>query len=171
MNETSIFQADSYVYVALALCFCVFVVLWTQKVLYKAFTERLSEAERKIRQEILSSVQTKFLDISLSANDLIDLSVEVWRLENKYRPVIDSLDENAKRGIENTISKIKRYLDKNDFEVVDFTNQKFSDGLNVEIISVEEDESVDTPIVKETVEPTVMCRGQVVKKAKVLRFQ
>jgi len=37
MNENSIFQADSCVYVALALCFCVFFVLWFQKVLYKAF--------------------------------------------------------------------------------------------------------------------------------------
>jgi molecular chaperone GrpE (heat shock protein) len=59
-------------------------------------------------------------------------------------------------------------LEKYDIEIVDYTNQKFNDGLNLDVLSVEKEPTISESIVKETVEPTVMYRGQVIKKAKII---
>ena len=53
-------------------------------------------------------------------------------------------------------------------ELLDYTNQKFNDGLNLDILSVEKDPSLPAPIVKETIEPTILVKGQVVRKAKII---
>ena len=46
--------------------------------------------------------------------------------------------------------------------------QKYNEGLNLDVLNVEKDASVTVPTVKETVEPTVLHKGQVVKKAKII---
>ena len=66
------------------------------------------------------------------------------------------------------MNKLKRYIANYDVEIVDYTNQKFNDGLNLDVLSVEKDPSITVPTVKETVEPTILVKGQVVKKAKII---
>jgi hypothetical protein len=63
---------------------------------------------------------------------------------------------------------LKKYISNYDVEIVDYTNQKFNDGLNLDVLSVEKDPAVASPTVKETVEPTILVKGQVVKKAKII---
>jgi len=108
------------------------------------------------------------MDISVSVKDITELAVSIWRLEKKYMDISDSLQDTQKSGLDNSISRLKRYLVTNDIDVVDFTGQKYNEGLNIDILASEDDLSVDEPIIKETVEPTVMCRGQIIKKAKVI---
>ena len=78
------------------------------------------------------------------------------------------LPENQKRGVENSTKKLKRYFEKYDIEIIDYTNQKFNDGLNLDVLSVEKKPNVTESIIKETIEPTIMYRGQVVRKAKII---
>ena len=128
----------------------------------------MKSLENTLRNEIRSSVQSKFMDISVSVKDITELAVSIWRLEKKYMDISDSLQDTQKSGLDNSISRLKRYLVTNDIDVVDFTGQKYNEGLNIDILASEDDLSVDEPIIKETVEPTVMCRGQIIKKAKVI---
>jgi molecular chaperone GrpE (heat shock protein) len=89
-------------------------------------------------------------------------------MEQRLAKVIDILPENHRKGLENSVHKFKRYFSNYDIEIVDYTNQKFNDGLNLDVLSVEKDQTVTTPIVKETVEPTILVKGQVIKKAKII---
>ena len=72
------------------------------------------------------------------------------------------------RALIHSIDKLKRYLDKNDIEVIDHTNQEFNDGVNVNVLLFEESSEVTKPTITATKEPTILCRNQVVRKGQVI---
>lgn len=130
--------------------------------------DKFEELFLKIREEIKFAVSPKFMELSLGTSELIDLAVEVWRIEQRVAKSASSLPENQLKGLENSVQKLKRYLEKYDIQIVDYKNIKYNDGLNLDILSVEKDPTLAGPMVKETVEPTIMCKGQVVRKAKII---
>ena len=130
--------------------------------------DKIDQLYLKLREEIRYSIAPKFVELSLGVNDLVDLAIEVWRMEQRIAKSASSLPEQQLKGLDNSIQKIKRYISKYDIEIVDYKNQKYNDGLNLDILSVEKDPSLSEPIIKETVEPTVLCKGQVVRKAKII---
>lgn len=129
---------------------------------------KFDELYLKIKEDIKFAVTPKFIELSLGVNELVDLAVEVWRIEQRIAKSASSLPENQLKGLENSVQKLKRYLEKYDIEIVDYKNQKYNDGLNLDILSVEKDPTLPESMVKETVEPTIMCKGQVVRKAKII---
>lgn len=131
-------------------------------------SDKFEELFLKVKEEIKSAVAPKFVTVAIEANEITDLAVEIWRIEQRIAKFVSSLPENQFRGLENSIQKMKRYLEKYDIEVVDYKNTKYNDGLNLDILSVEKDLTLPESIVKETVEPTIMIKGQVVRKAKVI---
>jgi len=130
--------------------------------------DKFEELYKKISEEIKHAVTPKFMELSLGVNDLVDLAIEVWRIEQRVAKSASSLPENQLKGLENSIQKLKRYLEKYDIQIVDYKDTKYNDGLNLDILSVEKDPTLTEPRVKETVEPTIMCKGQVVCKAKII---
>jgi molecular chaperone GrpE (heat shock protein) len=131
-------------------------------------TDKIDQLYLKLREEIRYSIAPKFVELSIGVNDLVDLAVEVWRMEQRVAKSVSNLPEQQLKGLENSIQKLKRYISKYDIEIVDYKNQKYNDGLNLDILSVEKDPSLSEPTIKETVEPTVLCKGQVVRKAKII---
>lgn len=137
----------------------------------KNLAEELSKIKSEIlevRKDIQYSVAPRFLEISIQTNDLVELSIDFWRMEQRINRIAKTLPNNQKEILENSLQKIKRYLDKNDIEIVDHTGQKYSEGLNLEILAVEKDESVKVTVIKETKEPTILHKGQVVHMGKVI---
>lgn len=130
--------------------------------------DKFEQLYRKISEDIKYAVSPKFVELSLGVNDLVDLAVEVWRMEQRIIKSASSLPENQLKGLENSIQKLRRYLEKYDIEIVDYKDTKYNEGLNLDILSVEKDPTLSEPRVKETVEPTIMCKGQVVRKAKII---
>ena len=108
------------------------------------------------------------MQLTPDAASLVELAVEIWRMEQRLGKATNVLPENLKRGTDNSILKFKKYLEKYDIEIIDYAGQKYNDGLNIEILSVEKDPSVTERTIKETVEPAITCRGRVIKKAKVI---
>ena len=121
-----------------------------------------------IRKDIMYAVAPRFVDISIQTNDLIEFSVDFWRMEKRINRIASTLPKEEKEILENSLQKIKRYLDKNDIEIVDHTGQKYSEGQNLDILAVEKDESVKKTTIKETKEPTILLKGQVVHIGKVI---
>ncbi len=130
--------------------------------------DKFEELYKKISEDIKSSVTPQFVKLSLEVNDLVDLAVEVWRIEQRLAKSASNLPENQLQGLGNSIQKLKRYLEKYDVQIVDYRDTKYNKGLNLDILSVEKDPTLLEPRVKETVEPTIMCKGQVVRKAKII---
>jgi hypothetical protein len=136
--------------------------------LTSGFLQGLTQLRDSFREEIRFSVQPKMIEMSLSVEALVELSIEVWRIEQRLVKAASGLPDIQRKGLESSVQKLKRYLEKYDIEIKDYTNQKFNDGLNLDVLSVEKDPGIAEPIVKETVEPTIMCKGQIVKKAKII---
>jgi len=134
----------------------------------KAELSKISSQISETREDIHTVIAPKFLDVSIQLKDLIELSIEIWRLENRLNKTLSSLPENQKDAITNSIQKLKRYLEKNDIELVDHTNHKFNEGKNLDILAVEKEPNISQSIIKETKEPTVTYKGQVVRKGKVI---
>lgn len=131
-------------------------------------TDKFEELYKKISEEIKYAVAPKSINLSVGVSELVELATEVWRIEQRLAKIADTLPENQRKGLENSVHKFKRYISNYDIEIVDYTNQKFNDGLNLDVLSVEKDPNVQVPTVKETVEPTILVKGQVVKKAKII---
>jgi hypothetical protein len=119
-------------------------------------------------KNIRESVQSRFLEISPSTQSLIELAVEVWRIETRLAKATESLSGDQNKAFENSTAKLRRFLDKNDITFTDYTDQKYNEGMNLDILSIEKDPSISESVIKETHEPAVLHKGQVVKKAKVV---
>jgi molecular chaperone GrpE (heat shock protein) len=89
-------------------------------------------------------------------------------MEQRIQKSMTAIPENQAKGLENSIQKLKRYIEKYDIEIVDHKNQKYNDGLSLDVLSVEKDPTLSEPVIKETIEPTILCKGQVVRKAKII---
>jgi len=137
----------------------------------KGLADELSKIRSEIlevRKDIQYSVTPRFLEISIETNDLVELAIEFWRMEHKISRILPTLPEDQRESLNNSMNKLKRYLDKNDIEIVDHTNQKYNEGENLEILAVEKDPNVSDTIIKETKEPTILHKGEVIHIGKVI---
>jgi len=148
----------------LSLVFCVLLLGWISR---RRLSNNIEKNFAKIREEIRFSVQP-MADIPQGVEEIADLAGEVWKIEQRLAKISDDIPETHRRGMENSVQRLRRYLEKFDVETQDYTGQKYNDGLNLDVLQVEHDPTVTLPIIKETKEPTIICRGRVVKKAKVI---
>jgi len=110
----------------------------------------------------------KIISESITTKDLMNLGIDVWRMEQRLNKIMQTIPETSQNLLKNSVQKIKRYLDKNDIEIVDYTNQKFNEGRNLDILAVEKSSNILESIIKETKEPTILYKNQVVNKGKVI---
>ena len=166
-NEFSIL--NPLVFSILIFLLIIVILLLLQKKYFKHILRKLDKTEERLKEEIQTSVQPKFLETSLEAKDLMDLAVEIWRIDQKLSKATGKLGESQSKALENSMNKIKKFIDRYDLEIKDYTGQKYNAGLSaIEIVSVEKDPSVSEDIVKETLEPAILLKGQLIKKAKVI---
>lgn len=119
-------------------------------------------------RNIRDSVQSKFLELAPSTQSLVELAVEIWRLEKRVQKTSESLSEDQNKAFENSVAKLQRYLEKNDIALTDYTDKKYNEGMNLDILSIKKDPDIPHSIIKETHEPAVLHKGQLIKKAKVV---
>lgn len=131
------------------------------------FYRNVLNATESIRDELKTTVLSQQGD-STKVKDLSEMAVDVWRLEKRLRNAGAGVPENQIKSLENSVQRLKRVLSKLDMETIDYTNQKYNDGLNLDIITIEKDDSVPYAIIREMVEPTVLFKGKIIKKGKVI---
>jgi predicted Holliday junction resolvase-like endonuclease len=130
-------------------------------------TSKLNDSLKQIKDEIRFSFQP-MADIPTGVEEISELALEVWKIQQRLSKTSESMSETHRRALENSVQRLFRFLQKFDVEFLDHDNQKYNEGLNLDVLSVEKDTNIDFPIIKETVEPTIMCRGRVIKRAKVI---
>jgi len=79
----------------------------------------LDQLYSKIQEDIKFAVAPKFMELSLGVSELVDIAIEVWRMEQRIAKSASSLPENQLKGLENSVQKLRRYLEKYDIEIVD----------------------------------------------------
>lgn len=120
---------------------------------------------------IRDSVEPKFIEISANTSYLVELAVEIWRLGNRLEKITSNISDDQNKALQNSYTKLKRFLDKNDIGLIDYKNEKFNDGLNLDILAIEKDSNIKETIIKEIHEPAVTIKGKIVKKAKVILIE
>ncbi len=95
-----------------------------------AFSVKLSTIfYRSTNKNIRNAVQIKSIELSPSTQSMVELAVEVWRLEKRLVKAAEKLSEDQNKAFQNSIAKMRRYLDKNDISFADYTDQKYNEGL------------------------------------------
>lgn len=131
--------------------------------------KKLKELTSELKKEIQTSVQSKFVQLSPEAEVLIQLAIDHWRLNKKIVDISKSLSEKEKQSLTFSLDRINKHIAKFDIEIKDYTNEKYYEGLNVDVISVEKhDHTSKESIIKDTIDPGVTVKGLLVKKAKVI---
>lgn len=131
--------------------------------------KKLKDLTSELKKEIQTSVQSKFVQLSPEAEVLIQIAIDNWRLNKKIVDIAKNLSEKEKQSLTFSLDRINKHIAKFDIEVKDYTNEKYYEGLNVDVISVEKHKQPSSEsIIKETIEPGVTIKGLLVKKAKVI---
>ena len=93
---------------------------------------------------IISTVKPHFVKIEPSADQFIDLASTIWQLRKNINKVIEenSLD-NKKRQIDSYFNKLDTILKLQKIEIKDYTNEKFNEGMNIDVI-----ETIKNPNIK-----------------------
>jgi len=119
-------------------------------------------------QDSVNSCANRDIQSTDNIGNLVDLSIDVWRMEKRIQSMKTTLDENQIKLFETTIERMKRALGKNCIEIVDFANQKYIPGQNIDVIASEKDPEISFSIIRETFEPTILYNGRVIKRGKVI---
>lgn len=99
-------------------------------------------------------------------NKIIDLSIAYWRLE-KW---VCAVSVERKMAAESSLRTIKEFLDENKVTVIDLTGQPYDQGLSVEVMYYEDEDSEDdkTPVITEMMSPIIIQDGSVIKFGQVV---
>ena len=130
--------------------------------------QRIIMALKDVRLQVAQSVVPKFIKISPETNNLVELAIEIWRLKKRLEKVESSISDDQIKALQNSYAKLLRYLERNDIGITDYSNQKYNEGMNLDVLAVEKDSTIKQSIIKETHEPAITLKGQLIRKAKVI---
>jgi len=117
---------------------------------------------------IKQSVVPKSLEILPPTDEIAGLAIELWRLDKRLFKIEEKLSDNENKSLRNSVEKIRRFIQRNDIEVTDYTGQVYNDGMNLDILSSEKDPELKRSVIYETHEPAVTYKGVLLRKAKVI---
>lgn len=118
--------------------------------------------------EIKSLLYDKHVHFDPKIDKLVDLAIDHWRLKKNVEKIKTQLSPEDAKRIDNSLRRVENYLHENDIEVSDYTGRSANDGINVDVISVEQDPSLKKPIIKQTIVPAVSYKGSLRKKSQVV---
>lgn len=121
-----------------------------------------------LAHQIKQSILPKSLTVTPQTQDVADMAIELWRLEKRLAKTEEKLSSDENKALSNSVDKIRRFVQKNDIEVTDYTGQAYNEGMNLDILSSEKDPELKQSIVYETHEPAVTHKGILIRKAKVI---
>ncbi len=124
----------------------------------------------RLHNLILSAVRPSFIKIEPSADQFIDLASTIWSLKKNINKIIEENSlEDKKRQIDSSFNKLDTILKLQNIEVKDYTNEKFNEGMNIDIIETIKNPSIRGAYIKETISPTIIHNGIIIKKARVIK--
>ena len=104
---------------------------------------------------------------AISVEGACILSTESWRLSQ----IADSLTNSSETArLLHAVRRISDALKEIGIEVVNLAGRNYDPGMVPEVIEVQEDQTLPTGllVIAETVEPTVIWRGRVIKPGKII---
>ena len=90
-----------------------------------------------------------------------ELAFAYWRLA-KW---VEAADVEHKMAATSALRQVKKFLDENNIEIVDYTGQKFDSGYAIDVLGRKSGEDLpeEELVIVETVRPIILEEGEVVK--------
>lgn len=100
---------------------------------------------------------------------LIDLAMIFWSIKKYSNKLIteNNLEEKS-RPLKSNIAKFETLLNSLNIQVIDYTNQKYNEGMNIDIIDTIKTDTTEA-IIKETIEPSIIINDFLIKRARVIK--
>ena len=100
------------------------------------------------------------------------LAIELWKIEKKMQKCKEKLSEEENKSFEFLFNRVNQILWNNNVKVTDFSNQKWNEWMALlDIVSVEEDEWLEFPVIWETISPLVEINWKIVQRSKVIIYK
>lgn len=100
---------------------------------------------------------------------LAEFALNIWRIDSKVKTA--NLPQT--RAITSSIKRIYELLEKHQITIKDYTNTKYNDGLNIDVVECKQvlaSDSADiSEMIIETLSPSIIIDGELYKKAKVIK--
>lgn len=125
----------------------------------------------KTERQIKRSIEPKSLDILPSAKNMIDLAVELWKLDKRMKNISGKLSDDEKKLLGNSLDRLKRFLQVNDIKTEDYEGLVYNEGMNVKVMHVEKEHNVPRSIIGETIKPAIERKGVLVSQAEVVIYE
>lgn len=125
----------------------------------------------KTDRQIKRSIEPKSLEILPSAKSMIDLAVELWKLDKRMKNISGKLSDDEKKLLGNSLDRLKRFLQVNDIETEDYEGLVYNEGMNVKVMHVEKEHNVPRSIIGETIKPAIGRKGVLVSQAEVVIYE
>lgn len=125
----------------------------------------------KTERQIKRSIEPKSLDILPSAKNMIDLAVELWKLDKRMKNISGKLSDDEKKLLGNSLDRLKRFLQVNDIKTEDYEGLVYNEGMNVKVMHVEKEHNVPRSIIGETIKPAIGRKGVLVSQAEVVIYE
>jgi hypothetical protein len=105
--------------------------------------------------------------LAISIAGACDISLECWRLNQLAKL---QKDGNGGAGLRHAVRRITETLNAMEIQIVDLAGRIYDPGLVPEVVEVLLDETLPQghAVIEETITPTVMWRGQVVKAGQIV---
>lgn len=105
---------------------------------------------------------------SVDIDNLAELAIANWRLGNNLKKMEDRLESKDKRRIENIKRRFESFLDLYDVKAEEYTGRLFNEGMNVEVLTAEDDDNAEKDYIKETERPAIYVGGDLYKRSCVI---
>lgn len=159
-NIISNYQSN-FLIICMAILFLFFIIVafgfyYIRKVLYLIHKFEID------KEPILAEKQEDFVNVE----QLSEVVLASWNLKKH----ILNQDLGAKlRPIQSNLNKLDHLFKELGFETIDYGyGTKYNEGMNVDVLDTIKS-NVDFPIIKETIQPTIIFKDEIIKKAKIIK--
>lgn len=127
-----------------------------------------SNFQKKEQKNSIEVTTIKTIDKN-SSKDLINIALEVWKINKKVKRMNETIGDEAIKWFEFPIERIYEILGKNNIKIIDHTGKKYLEWMNwFDIVSVEKDGSTIEPIFLDIISPIIEENGLVTQRWKVV---
>lgn len=116
-----------------------------------------------------SSAPVQHVVTYLSADFLVRMAEDVWRLRRRIDRTAQTVSEDALKAVRDAVARLEDTLASNNIRFEDHLGQPYFEGLRLDIAHVEGDATADDPLwVVETVKPTIFLCDRVLSTGQVI---
>ncbi len=123
---------------------------------------------KDLKKFINIAVTPNFINISNETDKIIDIVIANWKLRKRIMSLRDKFKDEEYEKINNAMEYIFNSFKKLDIDINDREGDKYNDGMNIEVKMREGDPNQKNEYIKETLNPEVLIKGNIVKKEKVI---